>query len=75
MESLNIEPTVLNIRQLLIMKPLSECQIISGGWSEGGLATNIKVIPNKVRRVVQGTKIPSLKDRKKDIQDKMLDYK
>lgn len=75
LESLNIEPTVQNIRQLLQMKPLSECQIISGGWSGGGMmAENIRVIPNK-RRQMQGTKIPSLKDRKKNIQDRLLDSK
>lgn len=78
LESLNIEPTLKNIRQLLQMKPLSECQIISGGWSGSGImAENIYVIPNKRKQsasVNNNTfnKLPGLKAKRKNLQDSLI---
>lgn len=76
LESLNIDPTMGNIRQLLAMKPLSDCQINSGGWSGSGImAENIQVIPNKRRhqQAAMINKMPGLKNRRKAIQEKVMD--
>lgn len=78
LESLNIEPTLQNIRQLLTTKPLSDCQIISGGWSGSGIvAENIYVIPNKRKTSSSFTtnpnsKLPGLKAKRQNMQDSLI---
>jgi hypothetical protein len=74
LESLYIEPTLSNIRQLLTMKPLSKCQIESGGWSGSGkMAESIKVIPNPRRNQSAQVKMPGLVNSKNQVQGKVID--
>jgi hypothetical protein len=48
---MKIEPTAKNKERLLLKQPLTDCEMTPGWNSSGWLADEIKIYPNKLKKI------------------------